>query len=172
MTEQNKYFEPINLRNARITFRNFKGEDDGYNANHARYFSLLLDDEMANDFMSRGLTVKYPKPNPNIDPSEDNRKPTLQVYLANNAEPLKPHVRLYMVDEGVVRRIDNADHAQIGNLDSMRIESVDVSIQPSAWEYKGRTGVKCYINALYVKLAPTLDPFAAEYTDNIDVPFD
>lgn len=172
MTEQNKYFEPINLRNARITFRNFKGEDDGFNDNHARYFSILLDDEMASEFADMGLKVKYPKPNPNIDPSNDIRKPTLQVFLANNSEPLKPHVRLFIVDEDVVRRVDNADLAQIGNLDSMRIESVKVSIQPSAWEFKGRSGIKCYVNTLYIKLAPTLDPFAAEYADKVEMPFD
>ena len=64
--QKGKYDDTSNLifEDAKIIFRNFRGEDYGYNPQHKKSFSVLLDPEDFNieDMRADGWNVKQMRP--------------------------------------------------------------------------------------------------------------
>ena len=72
------------------------------------------------------------------------------------------------------RRKMELNEDTIDCLDYAEIENVDVIIRPYNWEVGGKTGVKAYVQTLYVQIQE--DRFAAKYDysepiDDGDCPF-
>ena len=153
----------------RLIFKNFKGERSKYNKEGSRSFNIALDHELAAELVELGYNVKYPKPNPDIDPEQDNRLPRLEVTVSSDHDFIKPNVRIFMVDGDNITRIPNDDLTQIDMLDSMALGECDIQVNPYRWvldegtDYE-RSGIKCYLANAYLTIDNRhVDAFASKY---------
>lgn len=149
----------LELANVRIAFRNFSGEKGKFNPEGNRNFCVLLDDriELARQLEDEGWNVKWLEPRD----EGDERCPYIQIKVSFDIMP----PTIYMVTGRGKTRLDSND---VGNLDWAEIENedgerdrVDLVVRPYEWSVNGRSGIKGYVKALYVRIAE--DPFAAKY---------
>jgi hypothetical protein len=138
------------MENARIGFRNFRGEASKFNPPGSRNFCVFLDSETADRLIRDGWNVRHLTPK---DP-EDEAQAYMQVAV--RYEPKVPNIIL-ITKHGKQR----LDEESVSSLDWAEIESVDLIINPSNWEVQGKKGVKAYCQSLYVKIVQ--DEFADKY---------
>ena len=157
------------FKGVRLIFKNFKGERSTYNTEGSRSFNIPLDHELAAELVELGYNVRYPKPNPKIDPEQDTRLPRLEVTVSSEHDFIKPNVRIFMVDGDNVTRIPNNDLKQIDMLDSMALGECDIQVNPYRWvmdkgtDYE-RSGIKCYLASAYLTIDNrNVDAFASKY---------
>ena len=157
-----KNIDNLVFENARIIFRNFKGEASTYNRAGNRNFCVIIpDDEVAEKLQAAGWNVKL------LAPREDAEESTyyIQVGVAFNAYP--PTV--YMIS-GNKKTLLDAD--TIETLDYAEFKNIDLIIRPYQWEVSGKTGVKAYLKTGYFTIEQ--DRFADKYTNldkDDDLPF-
>lgn len=165
MTEQLNLPSTTRFENVRLILRNFRGEAHPmYNRDGARSFHILLDNELAQELESQGYKIRWPKPNPEINPAEDTRQPSLEVTVSSRNDYIYPSVKMFLVDNGQPTRISTQDLSQVDMLDSLLLDGCDVVVNPYRWEMEGDTGVKAYLSVLYANLRDdTVDPFAEKY---------
>lgn len=150
------------FENARILFRNFKGEASTYNRAGNRNFCVVIpDDETAEKLQADGWNVKL------LAPREDADEPTyyLQVSVAYNLYP--PSV--YMISGNKKTLLDEES---VEALDYAEFKNIDLIIRPYQWEVSGKTGVKAYLKTGYFTIEQ--DRFADKYANfdkNDDLPF-
>lgn len=150
------------FENARILFRNFKGEGGTYNRVGNRNFCVIIpDDEMAEKLRDDGWNVKL------LAPREDADEPTyyMQVGVAFNAYP--PTV--YMIS-GNKKTLLDAD--TIETLDYAEFKNIDLIIRPYSWEVSGKSGIKAYLKTGYFTIEQ--DRFVDKYANldrEDDLPF-
>lgn len=129
------------LEGVRIAFRNFSGKEGKYNREGDRNFCVLLNDDIAEQMEIDGWNVRYLQPrNP-----EDNRQAYLQVAVNYKGRP--PRV-VMITSSGKT----NLDEESVSVLDWADILDVDVIIRPYQWEVNGKTGVKAYLQSIYVTI--------------------
>lgn len=161
----------IQIENAQIGFRNFRGECDRYNKTGRRTFAVFLDSDQAADLEAEGWKIKYRKPNP--DYPEDEPSPYMNVEVKYGKYPPAIHLisgnNQELLTEDTVSLLDSAD-----------IENIDLVISPYSWSKDdGSSGIKAYLKSAWVTIA--MDPFAAKYSrrprpdvyagDDEDAPF-
>lgn len=130
------------LPNVRIGFRNFEGKEGPFNRKGERSFVVFLDSLTAETLLAQGWNVKYPKPNPEIAPEEDNREPHIQVTTA--FENFPPDV--YLIANNQPTKLDENG---ISMLDWAELENIDLVIRPYTWSVQGKTGIKAYLKKGY-----------------------
>ena len=143
------------FENARIIFRNFKGEASTYNRAGNRNFCVIIpDDEMAEKLQADGWNVKI------LGAREDSEEPTyyLQVAVAYNLYP--PTV--YMI---AGRKKTLLDEESLEALDYAEFKNIDLIIRPYQWDVSGRSGIKAYLKTGYFTIEQ--DQFANKY-ENLD----
>lgn len=129
------------LEDITIAFRNFAGKEDRYNAAGNRNFAILLDDPLAEEMLKDGWNVKYLRPRD----EDDNPQPYIQVNVSYKNRPPK----ICMVtSKGMTYLTED----EIELLDWADIETADVTLNPYDWAVNGKSGVKAYVHALYVKI--------------------
>lgn len=149
---QNETFE-----DARVVFRNFSGREGKYNREGDRNFAILLEDDRANDLIDKGWTVKYLRPRED----GDEPKPYLPVTVKYSPKARPPKVVLItsrgknMLDEGLV-----------GTLDFAEIKNADLIVRPYQWDVNGATGVKAYLQSIFVTIYE--DELDLKYADTPD----
>lgn len=141
----NNSHETLAIENARLTFRNFAGKETKFNKNGTRSFAVLLDWDLAYQLSEDGWNVKFPKENPDIPQEEDSRRPYLSVTFSYDKFP--PHI--VMLHNGVPTKVD-ASNAE--ELDWVRIDSADIELRPHRWSVNGNSGIKAYLEALYINV--------------------
>jgi hypothetical protein len=129
------------LEDITIAFRNFAGKEDRYNAAGNRNFAILLEDELAQDLLRDGWNVKYLKERE----EGEGGTPYLQVSVSYKARPPK----VCMVTSKTMTYLTEDE---IELLDWADIETADVTLNPYDWAVNGKSGVKAYVHALYVKI--------------------
>ena len=150
------------FENARIIFRNFKGEASTYNRAGNRNFCVIIpDEEVAEKLRDDGWNVKL------LAPREDADEPTyyLQVSVAYNAYP--PTV--YMIAGNKKTLLDEDS---IESLDYAEFKNIDLIIRPYQWEVSGKNGIKAYLKTGYFTIEQ--DQFAMKYNElekDDDLPF-
>lgn len=129
------------LEDITIAFRNFAGKEDRYNAAGNRNFAILLDPETADSMLLEGWNVKY------LRAREDGDYP--QPYIQVNVSYKNRPPKVCMVTS---KSMTYLTEDEIELLDWADIETADVTLNPYDWAVNGKSGVKAYVHALYVKI--------------------
>lgn len=149
------------VENARIAFRNFAGKEGKFNRAGNRNFCIIFDKETGEELLEQGWNVRILQPKEGYDEPEY----CLSVSVAYGKIP----PRIYMITG---RRKTELFEDTVGCLDYAEIVNVDVVVRPYNWEVNGKTGVKAYVQTMYVEIQE--DIFSAKYDfheDDGDVPF-
>lgn len=141
----------LRIEEARIAFRNFRGIGNQFNREGDRNFAVVIpDQETADILMDNGWNVK-------IKPArEEGDTPFMFLTVKIKFNSRGP--RCYVVSNGnqVKLREEN-----VGMIDTMDIDKVDMIIRPYDWEMRGSTGRTAYLED--IEVLQRVDYFAARY---------
>lgn len=150
----------LEINDARIIYRNFEGRGDKYNREGDRNFALLIQDEdikdkLINDFNKHGVSwnVKI-KP-----PREDGDMPFM--YLPVKVKFTDRSPNCYLQSGSNLTRLTEEN---VGCLDDIEIQSVDLDIRPYDDVVNGRPFRAAYLQA--IKVTQNIDRFAAAHYGN------
>lgn len=134
--------ENLRLENMQVIFKNFGGQKGPYNAEGIRTFSVVINDlEYAEQLLDLGWALK---PLKNEDEEIDAYHLPVKINYASRQPP-----RIYKVS-----MINNAslllDDRNVEMLDLLPIEYADLIVSPYKWEVRGETGIKAYLQTMYV----------------------
>lgn len=142
------------MEGVRIIFRNFSGKEGQYNREGDRNFAVLLDDTVANAMAEDNWNIKWLRPR-----SEDEEE-TPQAYLpvALNFRGRPPRIVLI-----TTRGRTNLDEHSVEMLDWADIINVDLIVRPYEWTVNEKSGVKAYLQSIYVTIEE--DPLEMKYNE-------
>lgn len=147
----------VTLEGVRIIFRNFSGKEDQYNRAGDRNFAVLLTPEVASEMSSQGWNVKM------LKPREEGDDPQAYLPVAVSYKGRPPRVTMITSRGGT--KLDE-DDLQI--LDWAEIRNVDLIIRPNVWAVNGNTGVKAYLQSIFVTIEE--DELDLKYADIPEAP--
>jgi hypothetical protein len=132
------------MEGVQIIFRNFEGKEGKYNKPGERNFGVLISDELANTMAEDDWNVKWLEPRE--DSEDDARQAWLPVSVAyDRGRP--PRVVLV-----TSRGRTNLGEESVEMLDWADIINVDMIVRPYSWEVNGKTGIKAYLQSMYVTI--------------------
>lgn len=151
----------VTLENVPIIFKNFSGQKGQFNSEGERSFHVLIEDlEMAKQMEKDGWNLK-----PFVDEDEKITAFHLQVKVNYGGYP----PRIVRVTKQGRHQVD-LNEKTVGSLDSQRVLSVDLTINPYHWNMQGKSGIKAYCNMMFVNVEET--PLEEKYAALLDSPFD
>ena len=148
----------LQIDDARIIYRNFRGEASKYNRAGDRNFALLIpDEELAGRLADEGWNIKI-KP-----PREEGDAPFMYLPVKVKFNDRGPQV--YLRSGNVTNRLDEES---VSILDDIDILGVNLDIRPYDWviqegtkdEKSGRTA---YLQS--IEVIQEVDRFAARYAE-------
>lgn len=143
----------LQIDDARIIFRNFRGEGSKFNREGDRNFAVIISDrELADALTNEGWNVKI-KP-----PRDEDDQPFMYLPVKIKFNDRGPAV--YLVTGTKMNRLEEDT---IGILDDVDIRSVDLDLRPYDWEINGKTGRTAYLQSIHV--TQEIDRFAARYAE-------
>ena len=143
----------LQIDDARIAFRNFRGEGDKFNREGDRNFVLIIPtEEIADALTKEGWNVKI------RDPREEGDTPFMYLPVKVKFNDRGPQV--YLVTGGRRNRLDEETVAMLDDID---IVNVNLDIRPYDWEVNGKTGRTAYLQA--IEVFQEIDRFAARYAE-------
>lgn len=143
------------IENARFMFKpNFAGEGTQYNNPGNRNFSVMIEEEDAEQLKAMGWNVKewHPKNDENDIHHYLDVKVNFGDYRPPKIVMVTSHGKITLTEE-TVQELDNAN-----------IKHLDVAIRPYNWSVNGKEGTKGYLKTLYAVLDE--DEFEAKYQDD------
>ena len=144
----------LQIDDARIIYRNFRGEASKYNREGDRNFALVIpNEEIADALTKEGWNVKV-KP-----PRDEDDQPFMFLPIKIKFNDRGPSVYLVTGD-----RHNKLDEESIGLLDDIDIASASMDVRPYDWEVNGKTGRAAYLQSLEV--IQEIDRFAARFVEN------
>lgn len=131
------------MEGVNVIFRNFAGKEGQYNREGDRNFAVLIDEGTATAMAEDGWNIKF------LKPREEEEEDTPQAYLpvAVNFGGRPPRVVL-ITDRGRTF----LDESQVEMLDWADIINVDLIVNPYSWTVNGKSGIKAYLQSLYVTI--------------------
>ena len=150
----------LQIDNARIIFRNFRGEASKFNREGDRNFAVIIDDEeIADRLAADGWNVKI-KP-----PKEDGDMPFMYLQVKVKFNGRGPRVYLK-----TGRAMNRLDEDSIDCLDDIDISGVDLDIRQYDWEVNGKTGRTAYLQS--IEVTQECDRFMDRYNnEQEEIPF-
>lgn len=143
----------LQIDDARIIYRNFKGEPSKFNREGDRNFALIIPNEdMANDLVDRGWNAKI-KP-----PRDEDDSPFMYLPVKIKFNDRGPAI--YLKSGNNVRKLSED---VVGLIDDIDILSVDMDVRPYDWEVNGKTGRTAYLQSMEV--VQEVDRFAARFAE-------
>jgi hypothetical protein len=136
----------VMMEGVTIIFRNFAGKEGQYNREGDRNFAVLLDEPVANQLAEDGWNVKWLKPREDADEGEDA---TPQAYLQVSVNFKGRPPRVVMITS---RGRTNLDEDGVEVLDWVEIRNVDLIVRPYEWNVNDKTGIKAYLQSIYVTI--------------------
>ena len=166
----------LQINDARICFKNFKGERSMYNPNGARTFSLIIpDDETAeilmNDKSEHGIGWNIKIKAPQTPDEEPFRHMKVKLSFSDRSQP-----NIWLISG---RNRTRLTEKTVGMLDDISIEKVDLDIRP--WDNEGTFGAHrtAYLIGMQVTQKENYDRFAERWAgeespmeDDEEIPFD
>lgn len=143
------------MEGVRIVFRNFAGKEGQYNREGDRNFAVLLDDRVANDLAQDGWNVKWLKPR---EDAEEDELPQAYLQVSVNFKGRPPRIVLI-----TSRGRTNLDENSVEMLDWADITNVDLIVRPYEWTVNGKSGIKAYLQSIYVTIEE--DELEKKYAD-------
>ena len=129
------------VEDARLLFRNFSGAESQYNRAGDRNFTVVLEPEAAEAMLADGWNVKYLS----AQEEGDEDTPVIQVAVGYKARP--PHVIMIAGNRRTPLTED-----MIETLDWVEIANCDLVARAYNWEVNGKTGIKAYLQTMYVTI--------------------
>lgn len=130
------------IENAKIIFRNFEGKEGQYNRNGDRNFAVIIPDEKtAQNMLKDGWNVKY------LQPREEGDEATPYIQVAVSYKNRPPRI---IMMTSTARTPLTEDNVEI--LDWTDIKSSDLICRAYEWDVNGKTGVKAYLQSLFVTI--------------------
>ena len=128
----------LQIDDAKIIFKNFRGEADKYNREGDRNFALVIPtEEMADELVKEGWNVKIK------DPLEDGDVPFMYLPVKVKFNDRGPHI--YVITNG--RKVKLREET-VGMLDRIYISSSNMDIRPYDWEVNGKSGRTAYLQSI------------------------
>jgi len=131
----------LTIEGARIIFRNFGGKEGPYNREGDRNFCVLLEPDLAETMIQDGWNVKSLK----AREEGDEEQPYIQVSVGYRYHP--PRVNM-ITSKGRTP----IGEAEIELLDWADTDNVDMIIRPYEWSVRGQSGIKAYLQTMYVRI--------------------
>ena len=156
------------ITGAELLFTNFSGRESQYNRAGSRNFCVYIDDpDLAKHLEDQGwnikeeyteetdITRKYMQANV----SYAYKEPTVVLVTRNDQDEIVSSVKL--------------TEKTIGQLDSLDIAFADMTLYPFPWEKGGRSGIKGYLNKMFVNVYQEdyLEKYGDLNLDDDDIPF-
>lgn len=142
----------ITIEDARIVLRNFGGREDQYNDSGERSFGVVLSEEDAQRLLADGWNVKR------FQPRDDEEIGLPFLKVAVSYKVMTPLVFMITSRGRTMLKED-----MVGLLDNVEIKTADMIINPSHWNVGSKSGIKAYLEALYITIIE--DPLMAKYAD-------
>lgn len=149
----------ISIENARIIFRNFRGQASQYNREGQRNFCVVLDNPaLVEKLTEDGWNVRI------RTPREEGEEARYYLQVAVSFQNIPP--RIIQITR---KRKQELNEDTVGNLDFAEILNADLVIRPYSWVIQEgtkneRRGVKAYLKTLYITIDE--DEFAAKYAED------
>jgi hypothetical protein len=142
------------MEGVRIIFRNFAGKEGQYNREGDRNFAVLLDEKVASAMAEDNWNIKWLRPRS----EEEQEEPQAYLPISVNFKGRPPRIVLI-----TSRGRTNLDEDSVETLDWADIINVDLIVRPYEWVVNDKSGVKAYLQALYVTIEE--DPLEIKYAE-------
>lgn len=139
--------DTVLFEDARLVFKNFKGEEGMYNREGERSFHVLLVPEIAEQLAADGWNVKYLKKREDDDPNTPPQA-HLQVTVSYKIKP----PRIVLITSSNRNEIGERE---VETLDYVDMAKVDLIVNPFNWVMHEGTpmekrGVSAYLKTMFV----------------------
>ena len=143
----------LQINDARIVFRNFRGEGGPYNREGDRNFALVIPNkDIADELIKDGWNVKIK------EAREEGDQPFIFLTVKVKFHDIGPHIYLK-----TGKAVNKLDEETVSCIDDIDIRSVNLDISPYDWDINGKTGRTAYLQSM--EIIQEIDRFAARYAE-------
>ena len=131
----------LQINDARIIYRNLRGEGSKFNREGDRNFAVVIpNQELADELIDRGWNVKIK------EPRDEGEEPFRYLPVKVKFNDRGPQV--YLVSGNAHRELSED---MVSIVDEIDIRSVNLDVRPYDWEVNGKTGRTAYLDSINVE---------------------